>query len=890
MFGLSKILMPMTSMNSTLVNFVTSQFPSIEVKYLERKFFSESTGESLLKELVCVADRPSMDVLVSQKYLCLSSAACLFHYLNEEHDVAFLPLSLHIDFQTCDGFLMLDPMTIRCMELLEPNRIPTIGINTRPVGKSIKSLFDVVNFTQTSQGARLLKFNLLQAPSDLNTIRFRQSCIKEILSSEELYFSISKALLAFGDVDPILAHLIRSSSQKASSQRTISLINNEQMKPKVVNKSRPSPSKHQGHSTRNPVKDSVKNKLSQAQNRVSTLLRLKRTLNGLPTLRGLIASSSHPFFVALQKTLSDPDLTAIGDLLNDMMADTNATANATVQFRNAIQRRDIIYALKDGVNGLLDAARRVYIERLQDIQNIIEEYKTEFPQFGLQEAHNSTRGYFLRISDSSMSTSKSAPMHDFCMRTDLRSLDATQEEIDEGDHPSMPFLPRASASHEIKDHTTISSTPQLPEMFILRAKVGRRIEFTTEDLVALNGRVQEAVNEIMLLTSQLLEEAQKEICERIGCLYKFGESIALLDLMFSFATYVTLCPEPCCCPEIVESGPNGHIQVIQGYHPILLAQSGAAESNSNSNRTTPSPSSALAAQTHKAIPNNIKSSKNGFYMQLITGRNNSGKTTYLLQTATLTLLAHMGCYIPAAFASFSLVDRILTRISSHDKLIASSNPMASSSAFFNEMSETAYILDSCTTHSLVLLDELGKSTSCDDGMPICFAICENLMQRKIQSFFATHFLDMASKLEDLYAMVLVQKMAVDIGLDATSGRQKSEARYALVKGCEEDSGYGIHLASDAGWPTDVIDYAHQLRSKMIELHGGRDQISLEYSRRAKMNRLKRTVLEQLRFAKSAKIDSLNLHVFLHKLAVRYRERMNEVIGEPTRISAMDATE
>lgn len=835
-------------MNLSLSNFIHSQFPNAEVKYLERTHFSENAGEVALKELVCAEDRPTLDALVAHKYLCLSATACLLHYLREAYDITFLSRSLHLDFRTCDGFLMIDPMTVRCLELIEPNRPPSTAQRHRPGGKTINSLFDVLNHTLTPQGSRLLKSNLIQAPSDLSTIRFRQSCVTELLSNEELYFGVSKALLAFGDLDPILSHFIRISASQTPQSLQAKEMNSKNTIPSA---SKPS-SRKNVHSS----PELVSNTLIQAQGRISTLIRLKRNLAGLGTLKNIISTSDHPLLVALAHTLSHPDLYHIYNILNDSMSDVNAAPNATVRFRKSVQKRDVIFALKDGVNGLLDAARRVYTERVQDVQELFEEYQHNFPNLALKLASNASRGYYLFISES---------------RLDVHTGNTAAKVIDlqDSDEESDEIFPEHSArSTAQKSHDRIH---QLPDMFILRNKVGNKLVFTTEDLVALNGRLSEAVNELSLLTSQLLEGVQISIAEKIGCLYKFGEGIALLDMIYSFATYVTLSPEKCCCPEFLETKSFEQIQIVKGYHPLILASSRTA-----TGPQAPSPASLQSSSEVLGVPNDVKTSKSGSFLHIITGRNNSGKTTYLLQVGTLCIMAHMGCYIPASFASMSLVDRLLTRITSSDGAIATSDATANSSAFYREMCDTAYILNSSTSNSLVLLDEIGKSTSSDDGVPICFALCESLLEKQITTFFATHFLDMACKLEDLYPEVLVHMMSVQSENPNSAGEHPIKSSFRMVDGCQTESGYGIDLAASAGWPPDTITLACQLRENEAELLGGERRVSIEFSRRAKIDRLRRNVVEQLLIAKRSDMDSVNLHMFLHKLAVRFRQKMDEI--------------
>lgn len=864
---------------SNLESLIKSQFASVEVVYLERGVFSESEGLLALRGLTCHSEQPILEELVAKKHLCLASSAALLKHLVESCGISFLPNTLHLDFRAAEDLLLLDPLTIGSLELLEPNTHSQIPSSSKITNAKVKSLFDVLNHTRTPQGARLLKRNLIQAPSDLNTIQFRQSCVREMLRDEKLYFGLSAALQAFSDIDPILSHF--------------TLLSTPTKQPKAPSTSSSGPTRKEGGRTSlNALQlishaSSPTNILKKAHSTILTLLKFKRSLNGLPALRTLISNSTHPFFTALAVTLNDSNLEAISTILDDCMADSAQTTDngvVSIQQRKSVQQRDVIYALKDGINGFLDAARRVYAERLEDIENTVGEYKQAFPELALQLTQNATRGFFLRISDvktGSMAANARA-----------RPFVASRSE-DDSDSESEPLT--APSTTPSRPHGPPSAS-NLPTMFILRARSRHHIEFTTEDLVSLNVRLSEARNEIVLLTSELLESVQSNIRERIGCLYKFGEAIALLDMLFSFATYVTLSPEHCCCPELVIPSHESHITIHRGFHPLILAQSPAATSAFASSSSTPSNHSSASKRVYS---NTIRSSKSSSYVHIITGGNNSGKTTLLLQTAVLTLMAHMGCYIPATFASISLVDRILTRTGSENAEMVTADAGANSSSFFKEMRIASYILDSAGPHSLVLLDELGKSTNSDDGVPICFAIVERLISRRIQTLFATHFLELASKLQGMYAAVLVHRMDSTSTFDARTGKEAKEHNYTMVDGCEQDTGYGTLLASDAGWPTSVIVRATEIRA----LEASRDAMQASHphltrnslnssahesydnnderspSNSSDISRLKRAVFDQLRIAKLSEMSSLDLSVFLHRLASQYKQKRDALSGQ-----------
>ena len=132
-------------------------------------------------------------------------------------------------------------------------------------------------------------------------------------------------------------------------------------------------------------------------------------------------------------------------------------------------------------------------------------------------------------------------------------------------------------------------------------------------------------------------------------------------------------------------------------------------------------------------------------MLLITGPNMAGKSTYMRQTALIVLMAQAGCFVPAQEASIGIVDRIYTRIGASDNL------SQGQSTFFVEMSELAYILNTATSRSLVILDEIGRGTSTYDGLSIAWAVVEYLCseKQKIRTLFATHYHELTALEESI---------------------------------------------------------------------------------------------------------------------------------------------
>ncbi len=202
------------------------------------------------------------------------------------------------------------------------------------------------------------------------------------------------------------------------------------------------------------------------------------------------------------------------------------------------------------------------------------------------------------------------------------------------------------------------------------------------------------------------------------------------------------------------------------------------------------------------VPNHSQFDSND-RIQIITGPNMSGKSTFLRQVALITLMAQIGSFVPATKAEIGLADRIFTRIGAHDEL------HHGRSTFMVEMVETAEILNHATHRSLLILDEIGRGTSTYDGLSIAWAVIEflhNHPRLKPRTLFATHYHELVG-LADMLPMVTNYNVAVaEEGDDVVFLHQ-------IVPG-GADRSYGIHVAQLAGLPRDVINRANEILEEL----------------------------------------------------------------------------
>ena len=183
-------------------------------------------------------------------------------------------------------------------------------------------------------------------------------------------------------------------------------------------------------------------------------------------------------------------------------------------------------------------------------------------------------------------------------------------------------------------------------------------------------------------------------------------------------------------------------------------------------------------------------------MLVITGPNMGGKSTFMRQTALITILAHIGSYVPAESATLGPVDRIFTRIGASDDLASGR------STFMVEMTETANILHNATASSLVLMDEIGRGTSTFDGLSLAWACAEELASgSRAFTLFATHYFELTTLSEQYTAIA-------NVHLDAVEHGESIVFLHAIREGPANQS-YGLHVAQLAGVPRGVIERARE---------------------------------------------------------------------------------
>ena len=330
----------------------------------------------------------------------------------------------------------------------------------------------------------------------------------------------------------------------------------------------------------------------------------------------------------------------------------------------------------------------------------------------------------------------------------------------------------------------ISSNPE----FIHRQTLANQVRFTSKELRELEGKIINSRQYSLKLEQEIFNEIIEKISAKNESLKQTARSFALLDVVLNLA-YIAL-KYNLSKPILDESE---EIIIEKGRH--LIVEQGLKKTGSQD-----------------FIPNDLRQN-NQENIYLITGPNMAGKSTYLRQNALIIILAQIGSFVPAKIAKIGIVDRLFTRIGASDDL--SSNK----STFMVEMIETANILNNATKKSFIILDEIGRGTSTQDGLCLAYAILEHLCNRiNARCLFATHYHELAT----------MAKNFKNLGFYTVQIKEWNKEiifMHKIIKGVAEKS-YGIHVAKIAGLPRQVIARAENILLELEKNHSQDVKIDL----------------------------------------------------------------
>ncbi|KAI0898154.1 DNA mismatch repair protein-like protein MutS [Annulohypoxylon nitens] len=372
----------------------------------------------------------------------------------------------------------------------------------------------------------------------------------------------------------------------------------------------------------------------------------------------------------------------------------------------------------------------------------------------------------------------------------------------------------------------------IPEILINKIMKGTWIECQTLVLVQLNHRINDSHNEAIMLSDKVVQELLDAFRIHVPNLFRVCESIALLDMIAAFGQSATT--RDYVRPEV------GDTLALKGArHPIF-------------ERINP----------ERFVPNDVFANEQHRF-QVITGCNMSGKSTYIRMISLLQVMAQIGCFVPAQYAAFPVIQQLFVRMSTDDSI------EANMSTFSLEMREMANVNEK----SLAIIDELGRGTSTRDGLAIALAISEALIQSNSLVWFATHFQQLAKVLGSRPGVLNLHLATETYHMD--DGNPKMTMLYKISSGPVQEENYGINLARAIGFPGRFIEVAENVSKTLAETIERKKQgsQSRKLLRRRKLILNLHDTLHQLR---ESDMDDAALGSYLKRLQDEFVSRMDEI--------------
>lgn len=442
--------------------------------------------------------------------------------------------------------------------------------------------------------------------------------------------------------------------------------------------------------------------------------------------------------------------------------------------KDLIALRNSCFVLPDIKNELCNCSSRMLLEVEQEISDLkqvhalIEKAVVEDPPYTIKEGGIIKEGYSQELDELKFSIRDAQNW--------IAQLEGSERERTGIKNLKVGFNKVFGYFLEI----TKSYYDMIPENYVRKQTLTNCERFITPELKEMENLVLNAETKINQMEYELFTALRQEIQVYIKQIQETAAAVSTLDVLVSFAQV---------------SQQNGYVKpqvdagdkicIEKGRHPVIEE----------------------TIRDGIFVSNDTYLDRNDDSLLLITGPNMAGKSTYMRQTALIVLMAQIGCFVPADSAHIGIADRIFTRIGASDNLAQGQ------STFFVEMSELACILNSATSRSLIILDEIGRGTSTYDGLSIAWAAAEYLCKTKnqVRTLFATHYHEM-TRLEGHL------KGLRNLNVDVTEANGDVIFLHKIVQGSASRS-YGIHVAKLAGIPSLLLE---QAEIKLKELETGNE--------------------------------------------------------------------
>ena len=372
---------------------------------------------------------------------------------------------------------------------------------------------------------------------------------------------------------------------------------------------------------------------------------------------------------------------------------------------------------------------------------------------------------------------------------------------------------------------------KVDKSYVRKQTLKNQERYTTEELENISSIILNGKEKINSLEYELFNKVVQIILDSTLRLQSLSKMIANIDSLNSFAK---IAQKNSYVRPIITN--NDEIIIKDGRHPVI-------ESNLSENEF-------IANDTNIGQEDNL--------IQIITGPNMAGKSTYMRQMALIIIMAQIGSFVPATSAEIGICDKIFTRIG------ASDNISKGESTFMLEMNEVSNIIKNSSKNSFVILDEVGRGTSSDDGLSIAMALVEYLSKhKKVKTVFATHFHELTILESELSN---VKNLKIEI-----LEENNNLVFLRKIKEGKSDRSYGIEVAKLSGLPNEILDNAKNIMKKLsnddfFEINKSKEiKNSLEDIKDKKINNLK-SLSEKININELTPLEAMNkLNILIEKI-------------------------
>lgn len=439
-----------------------------------------------------------------------------------------------------------------------------------------------------------------------------------------------------------------------------------------------------------------------------------------------------------------------------------ANARDLISLKNSLKDIPKLKDILKNSNNKLISALGINLPDISDIYDLIDKSIVLEPPITITEGNLIKENYNKDLDD----------LKKLSNNAEDRLLTYEKEQRDLTGIKNLKIIYNKNNGYSIE--VTKVNTDKVDKSYIRKQTLKNQERYTTEELENISSLILNGKDKINSLEYELFNDIVDKILESTSRLQSLSKMIANIDSLNSFAKIATKYNY---VKPIINDEPV--IKIESGRHPVI-------ERNLKEN---------------EFIANDTDIGEDTNLIQIITGPNMAGKSTYMRQTALIIIMAQIGSFVPADSAQIGICDKVFTRIG------ASDNISKGQSTFMLEMNEVSNILENSTDRSFVILDEVGRGTSSDDGLSIAMALVEYLSKhKKVKTVFATHFHELTILENELDNVTNLKIEILEENNNLVFLRKISRGK--------SDRSYGIEVAKLSGLPDEIINNANKIMNKL----------------------------------------------------------------------------